>query len=134
MKALAQKAWDAVKGVFQAVWGWMSGTFNTIWSNISKWWSTTSTNTSKAATDLWTKVKGVFSSAWSTYISGPLTSLGNSIGSFFSGLATKALAWGKAVIQGLIDGINSMLGALGKAAADAADAVAKALGFHSPPA
>src|SRR6266516_3955910 len=133
MKTMATTAWNAVKGVFQAVWGWLSGIFNTIWSNISKWWSTTSTNTHKAATDLWTKVKSVFSSAWSTYISGPLGSLANSIGTFFSGLVTKALTWGKNIIQGIIDGIRSMLGALGKAAADAAAAVAGALGFRSPP-
>ena len=133
MKGLATTAWNAVKGVFQAVWGWLSGIFNTIWGNISKWWSTTSTNTHKAATDLWTKVKGVFTNAWSTYISGPLGSLGNSIGTFFGGLVTKALTWGKNIIQGIIDGIRSMLGALGKAAADAAAAVAGALGFRSPP-
>jgi len=52
------------------------------------------------------------------------------IGNFFSGLARSALGWGRSILQGLIDGINSMLGALGNAVGNAAAAIANALGFH----
>lgn len=132
LKGTAQKAWDGVKSVFEAVWGWMSGIFHSIWSNISSWFNHTSDGMHSGTTSAWQQVSSVFSSAWGTYVAGPLNSLAGSIGGFFSNLAGTAATWGQNLIQGFINGIGSMLGAVGNAAQNVMSKVAGILGFHSP--
>jgi TP901 family phage tail tape measure protein len=134
LKGLAQTAWDAVAGVFRSVWATISGILSSLWNSISGWFTgTVAPGMHTGATTAWQKVSDVFSSAWSTYISGPLASLWSSLSGWFSGLASDAFTWGSAIIQGVVDGINSMLGAIGQAANNVASTITGILGFHSPP-
>jgi len=131
MVGLAQAAWNGVRGVFAAVWGWMSGIFSQIGSGIASWWNAMTSTVRNLAVTLWQNVSSVFSSAWG-YVSGPLGALAGSIGSFFSGLAGLAYSWGASIIQGVVNGIYSMLGAVASAAQSVVNTVASWLGFHSP--
>lgn len=83
-------------------------------------------------TDLWNKISSIFTNAWNTYIAKPLGSLWNSISGWFGNIITQAEKWGSNLIQGFINGILGMLGAVGNAASQIASKVAQFLGFHSP--
>lgn len=134
LKGLAQSAWDLVVGVFNSVWGTISGILSSLWASISGWWTGTAIPQMKSkATSAWQGVSQVFSSAWGTYISGPLNSLGGLINGFFSNLAGQMVQLGRNLIQGLVDGINSMLGVVSGAASNVASTITSILGFHSPP-
>ena len=87
--------WGKVKSVFSSAWGGIENMFLNYtpygliikhWDSIKDWFS-----------DLWGKVKTIFSVKW------------QAIGDFFSGLKVKFFEWGKNLLQGLIDGITSMI-------------------------
>lgn len=131
VKGIASTAWNAVSnavmGVVNTVTGWLRNTWTTAVNTVGNIW-----NTMKGfATTAWNNVTSAFSAAWGA-ISGVLSGLWNNISNWFSNLANQAIQWGKNVIQNLINGITSMLGALGNAVANAASAIASKLGFHSP--
>lgn len=131
LKELASIAWNAVMAVVQAVvnnvTGWLRGQWNSLVNTVGNIWN----GLKGFAQTAWNNVSGVFSGAWGK-ISGILNGLWNNISKSFANIATQALQWGKNIIQGIIDGINNMLGSLGNAASNAAAQVAKFLGFHSP--
>lgn len=92
--------------------------------------------------NLWNTVKTAFSAAWAAIISGLSTAWGNikatfsGILSYFSGLTTQFFNFGKNLIQGLINGIGSMAGAIAEKARGIADSVKNtvkgAFGINSP--
>jgi len=91
-----------------------------------------------AFSGLGTAVKGVMdglnnavSGAWQN-ISQSLSQLAGKFNDWFGGLANQAFQWGANLITQLIAGIGSMFSALGSKANDAAQVIAKFLGFHSP--
>jgi phage-related protein len=83
-------------------------------------------------TQLWQQISNIFSNAWNTYVASPLQKFNTSISNFFTGLKNSAMQWGKNVIQGIVDGINSMAANVSNAASNIASQIAANLGFHSP--
>jgi len=120
---------DFIRNVTTSVINWLKTAWQNVVSFLSGLWRGIVSN----ATSLWQTISRIFSSAWSNYIAGPLSSVASSLGNFFAGLAKAAWQWGVNFVQGLINGLLSMLGALLSAAGQLAAQVAKALGFHSPP-
>lgn len=109
--AFVQSIWNSIASFFTNAWNtYIAGPLHTLWQNVSS----------------------VFSSAWSTYIAGPIGSLWNTLSSTVSGWATNAFDWGKNLIQGFINGIKNMAGAVGQTLGDVAHNIASFLGFHSP--
>lgn len=96
-------AW--LQGVLQAFWGWIVGLGNGI-------------------VNVWNNLK--------SGVVGALQGLWNFINGFFGGLPGQALQWGIGIIQGFINGIKNMLGAVGNAASSVVNTVKNFLGFHSP--
>lgn len=131
LSGLARNAWNAVSGAVSGVVNSIVGTLRNVWqaaiNDLSAKWNTLR----NFAQTAWNNVAGVFSGAWGR-ISGILSGLWSNIAKSFSDVAGRAIAWGKNIIQGIIDGINAMIGSLKNAAANAASAVAGFLGFHSP--
>src|SRR6266567_4035478 len=129
LSGLASSAWNAVRNavmsVVTPVINWLRSTWQGEVQLIGALWGLLSGLASKA----WNAVVGVFRSVWGP-ISGALSSLWGSISGWFNGLVGKMLGFGKALIQGLIDGINSMLGAIGNAASNVASTITGILGFH----
>lgn len=122
-----QRLVDFIRNVTSAGLAWLRGAWQAAMSFLAGVWS----NIVSQAQSLWDHIVSFFSGAWGR-ISGPLSSLGSNIGSFFSNLASQAFQWGANVIQGIVNGINSMLGAVGNAAGNVAHTVMSFLGFHSP--
>jgi hypothetical protein len=83
-------------------------------------------------TSLWQRISSIFSSAWSTYIAGPISSLWNTIWSTLSSWAQKAWQAGSNLISMLAQGIASGAGAIWNAVSGIAKNIWSALGFHSP--
>ncbi len=144
-------AWNAAIAWLGGAWNTLAGLASSIWNSISGFISSaTSTATSflrgawnsaaaflsgvwatikQAVVDAWNFIVAQFAAAWGR-ISGPLSSLGSSIGNFFTGLANQALAWGANIIKGIADGINSAIGWVKTAASNVAGVITSILGFH----
>jgi tape measure domain-containing protein len=118
---------SAITGAINAVVGWLRGA----WSGAIGWLSGVWNSLVGMAQGIWNAITGVFRNAWNG-ISGALSSIGSGIVGWISGLANQAFQWGKDLIQGFINGIINMVGAVGQAAANVASAAAAKLGFHSP--
>jgi hypothetical protein len=88
------------------------------------------TNSVGMFSDFFANTGGMFADFFSNTI-GMFVDFGKNIGDFFAGLPDMALDAGKALIQGLIDGITGMIGAVGDAIGGVMDFVG---GFfpHSP--
>ncbi len=111
-----------------ATWSFLVG----IWNQIVSFLTAQGQRAWSAVVSMWQQISGVFSSAWGTYVAGPLNSIGASIGNFFSGLINEALQFGERFMSMLAQGITNGIGAVGAAASNAAGQIAKFLGFHSP--
>lgn len=138
-----QRTWLSIANVAQATWttittfiqvhvnqsvSWLQSTWNAAVAWLQSVWNMIATNASAG----WAKVSTIFASAWATYISGPLATLWNQLSGWFGNLATQAVTWGRNMIQGLINGIQSMLGVVGAAAQNVMSTISSYLGFHSP--
>jgi hypothetical protein len=87
-------------------------------------------------------IKSIAQTAWSNFvgvIQGAIGAAASAVGSVVDAvlgpvkdLGGKLFAAAKAAVQMIIDGIKSMIGAVGAAAGDVAGAIWKNLGFHSP--
>ena len=101
--------WTQIKQFLAAAWAWV-------------------VNTAKG---LWNDVTGVFRNAWSG-ISSAVQSLWHNLVAFVSGWRSQALAWGRDLIQNLINGILGMIGNLGSAVGQVASKIASFLHFSKP--
>ncbi len=104
------------------------GILNAIVSFFTARWNNLIANT----TALWSRISSIFSSAWNTYIAGPLGSLWNSIWTTVTGWGSKIWQAGQNLISMLAQGIASGAGMIWNAVKGIAGQIWSALGFHSP--
>lgn len=127
----ASGAWNAqsnaISAAINAVIGWLRGAWNAAVAWLSGIWN----SLVGKAQGIWNAITGVFRNAWGG-ISGALSTIGNGIASWIGGLANQAYNWGKNLIQGFINGIAAMVGAVGQAVSNVVSAAASKMGFHSP--
>jgi TP901 family phage tail tape measure protein len=131
IKAMAEIYWTALQFLIQQKINEAKSVIMSVWNSVMSFLSGIWSNISSKARQLWDTIVGFFQSAWGR-ISGPLNSIGSNIAGFFGNLASTALDWGKNLIQGFINGIQGMLGAVGNAAKNVVATIGKFLGFHSP--
>lgn len=120
--AVAKSAWDAIKGI--------GSSLSSIWQSILD-----------GAKGAWDAVVSTVQSAWDMIVSAVQTAISNvtaavsalpgQIQGFFSGAGEWLVSAGKAIIQGLINGIKSMIGAVKDAVGSVMNAV-KSLIPNSP--
>lgn len=124
-------AWEAIKKVWGAVTGWFSNLWGGIKAGVGKAWEgikNTISKTREGVQKAWGSVKGWFSNLWGNVKSGISNAWGGikdwfsnmqpvewmrgaweNVGTFFSGLNTRFYEWGKNLLQGLWNGITSMV-------------------------
>ena len=61
-----------------------------------------------------------------------LNTIGSNMFNWFADLANKAKSWGSNMIQGFVDGINSMIGKVKNAVSNIMNAASDFIGFNSP--
>jgi TP901 family phage tail tape measure protein len=126
--------WSAISQFFVNAWNnWIVGPLTSLWKNVSTFFANAWTNwIVKPLTDLWTNVSTFFAGVWNNYVAKPIGDLWTSLSNTVSGWANSAFQWGVNLINGLVNGIASVAGNVGKKAQDIAGDIAKFLGFHSP--
>lgn len=124
-------AWEAIKKVWDAVTGWFSNLWGGIKAGAGKAWEGIKNTISKARDGVqkaWGSVKGWFSNLWGNVKSGISNAWGGikdwfsnlqpvewmrgaweNVGTFFENLGPRFYEWGKNLLQGLWNGITSMV-------------------------
>lgn len=124
-------AWEAIKKVWDAVTGWFSNLWGGIKAGAGKAWEGIKNTISKAREGVqkaWGSVKGWFSNLWGNVKSGISNAWGGikdwfsnlqpvewmrgaweNVGTFFENLGPRFYEWGKNLLQGLWNGITSMV-------------------------
>lgn len=129
VSAFFSKLWEGIKNVFFAVWEWIKNLFLNYHpiGLVIKHWDTIK----DFFAGLWEGVKNVFSSVWEWIKKmfldytpyGLIIKNWEWISTWFSEMITKFKNFGKNIIQGLVDGIKSMLNAPIKAVANIGNAI-----------
>lgn len=124
-------AWEAIKKVWSTVTGWFSNLWGGIKAGAGKAWEGIKNTISKAREGVqkaWGSVKGWFSNLWGNVKSGISNAWGGikdwfsnlqpvewmrgaweNVGTFFENLGPRFYEWGKNLLQGLWNGITSMV-------------------------
>lgn len=131
IKSTLTSIWNGIKSVISNVVNGIRNMISTVWENIK---STVSnlTNSIKDA------VSNAFNAMWNTIkstVSGIYNSIRegfNNAVSFITGLASSAWQWGADIINGIVDGIRSCIGAVTDAVKDVAGTIKSFLHFSVP--
>lgn len=124
-------AWEAIKKVWSTVTGWFSNLWGGIKAGAGKAWDGIKNTINKAREGVqkaWGSVKGWFSNLWGNVKSGISNAWGGikdwfsnlqpvewmrgaweNVGTFFENLGPRFYEWGKNLLQGLWNGITSMV-------------------------
>lgn len=154
-KKIFSTVWNAIKTVVTTVWKAVSSTAKSIWNGLKSFFSGMLNGTKSVFTSVWNAVKGFVTGLWKGLVStakslfnsmknaisgimksakSTITSIWNGVMKFFRGINLWQI--GKNIIQGLINGISGMAGALASKVKSMANAIPngmkKLLGIHSP--
>lgn len=126
IRAITSAVWNAIKSVIQAVWGVIGGTVKSAASRVQS-----------AVSTAWNAVKNITKTVWNAVVGvirdavGNMMDVINGIRDKVMGVFAGAAGWlfdaGQKIVSGLINGIESMFGALASKAAALADKVASVL-------
>lgn len=133
--------WNGIKNTFSAVWNGIKDAITTIWTAISSWVSGQWSAFTNLVSSVWNAIKSTISTVWENIkstISNAVSAIGAKLGEWVStarekvgeflskigeipgkitGIFADAGRWlydaGVAVVQGLIDGIGSLIGTVG---------------------
>ena len=123
-------AWNAIKaGVIAAING-IKSAFEKLKSAIQTI-KTAFNNVKQAIIQTWNNIKQSVANGINTVVS-TIMGLPGRIASTFTNLKSKALTWGKDMIQGFIDGVKAKFNAIGDAFTSIGDLAKKILGFSVP--
>jgi len=146
IKGAAMAAWNDIKtvviGPMVALWGLLKS----LWATVSGWLSAAWGSIRAVAASVWGSIKGAMTgpltAAWHT-ISGTMSSIGKAISGGLNaawnavkGIGSRFLTIGKAIVDGMVHGIESGAGAVGSAAKHVAESALNSaksfLGIASP--
>jgi phage-related protein len=145
----AQGIFNNLKSAFSSIWNGIKQIFTGTIQTIAGFCKTEWTGIVNIGETVWNGFKGFFTSLWNglvsfitglpgKFVSG-VSNIGNAIIhgfdsaiNFIKNLPSKMLGWGKDMIQGLIDGIKSMIGSVGDAVSGVANKIRSFLHFSKP--
>jgi phage-related protein len=145
-KQIFGSIWDGITGILKAQWEFIKGFFTAQLENIKTVWSGAWNLVSTYFSNVWKSIQAVLAGAWGAIqnaVNGGITNTVNTVKSL-PGKAVAALGnigqslfnAGKHLVQGFINGIKSMFGAIGSTARDlgtkAMSGVKNILGIRSP--
>jgi tape measure domain-containing protein len=132
IQGIIQVAMVVVLAVITGGWSLILGVVISHGSQIMSYLSGVWASIQSGVSSAWNAIVLVFSGAWGR-VSSVLSSWGANVRNFFAGIASGAYQWGANIINGIVNGIRSVMGNLAGIVNDAAGTISKILGFHSPP-
>ena len=129
---------DVVTTVWNAVSGFISSVLSAIWNVVSSIWNSIKSTISNVMQSISSTVSSIWDnirSAVSDKISGIQSTIQNGFDAavgYIRGLASDAWNWGRDIIQGIIDGIQSAIGWLADCVTNVADTIRDFLHFSVP--
>lgn len=128
--------WNGLKSTAQSIWNGLGAAIKSVISGLQGWLSSTWNAIKSTVISVANGIKQGAINAWNGMVSG-VKGIINSVKGVFNSLRNIDLfAIGKNIVQGLINGISNMVGAVGRAIGKVADTVTggirKVLGIHSP--
>ncbi|WPF80653.1 hypothetical protein [Bacillus velezensis] len=155
VKKVFSAVWNGIKTAVTAVWKGMVSVGKTTWNGLKMFFTNLLNGLKKVFSTVWNGIKtavtaiwkGLTSTAKTTFnamksaisnimnnVKSKIKSIWNGVMSFFKGINLKSI--GRNIIQGLINGISGMAGALASKVKSMANAIPngmkKLLGIHSP--
>lgn len=131
IKDISQIVWETIKDIINSSLEVIKGIVKLFIGIFTGDWQKMSEGLKLIWQGLWSAVKSIVEGAWGL-LSGAFDVLKNRISDWFTGLATNAVQWGKNLINGFIDGIKSMAGAVTNAVKNVIGNVKDYMGFNSP--
>ena len=114
---------NAVQNIVTGIVSFVS-TFITKWEDMKE-------NVERKWDEMWRNVIGAVTNAWNGIVNA-LNTIGSNMFNWFADLANKAKSWGSNMIQGFVDGINSMIGKVKNAVSNIMNAASDFIDFNSP--
>ncbi len=131
IQTVTSTIWNGIKSVISNVTNGIKTTITTVWNNIKATVTSLSnsikTGVSNAFSAMWNGIKNTVSGIYNTIREG----FGNAVG-FITGLASSAWQWGADIINGIVNGIRSCIGAVKNAVSDVAETIKSFLHFSVP--
>lgn len=131
IKSVVMSVWNSIKSFITSVVNTIKSIITSVWNGIKSTTSSVFNGIKSTITSIWSSIKSGVSSAVNSVKSTIVSGLENAW-SYIKSIPSKAYTWGKDMIQGLIDGIKSMIGKVGDAAKGVADKVSSFLHFSCP--
>lgn len=138
ISGIASSIWETISTAFTNVWTTISEIASNIWNTISETFSSIWTSISETVNNIWTTITTVFTNIWNSIVE-TVTGIKDSIVEGFTAaidwiksLPEQAFQWGADIISGIINGIKSMVGAIGDAVSGVASKIKGFLGFSEP--
>lgn len=131
MVTRVQTLLQGFKNIVSQIWNSIKQTTSQIWESVKSFVVSTANNLKESAVNafknLVSGIKNTLSNLGSTVQNGFQSAI-----DFITSLPSKALEWGKDFIQGLIDGIKSMISKITDAAEEVAEKIRSFLHFSRP--
>ncbi len=131
IQTVTSTIWNGIMSVISNVTNGIKTTITTVWNNIKATVTSLSnsikTGVSNAFSAMWNGIKNTVSGIYNTIREG----FGNAVG-FITGLASSAWQWGADIINGIVNGIRSCIGAVKNAVSDVAETIKSFLHFSVP--
>lgn len=124
-------AWNAIYSIISGILNAIYSVVSSIWNAISSFITSIVTGIKNTAVNIFTSLKDGISTIIGNVKDTIVDGL-NAAFDFIKGIPSQAIQWGKDMIQGLIDGIKSMIGAVGDAVKGVADKITGWLHFSRP--
>lgn len=152
-RAAVLEIWESIKeGISNAISAlstFLTETWNNIMATAVSVWTGLTTFLSETWNFLYTTVSSIFTNIWNTLVlifTNIFTSVSSTVGDikntivdgltaafdFIRSIPGEAFAWGRDMIQGIIDGISSMVGAVIDTVKGVADSISSFLHFSKP--
>lgn len=131
IKKITKTIWDAIANTFNTVLKLIKGYLDVFIGLFTGDWTRMAEGAKTIFSTLWENIKNIVAGAWNL-LSGVFGILKDNITGWFTGLISNSFNWGKNLIGGFVDGIKSMVGAVGSAVSNVVDNVKDFIGFNSP--
>lgn len=116
VSTILSAVWNVISSIFTTIWNFISGVAQNIWSAIT----TAFTNILTGITTTVTNIKDAIVNGFTAAID------------WIKSLPAQAIQWGADIINGIVNGIKSAIGAVGDAVKGVADKIKSFLGFSEP--